>query len=47
MKMSNKAKRISAGAVIAITFLVYQFGKDIMKIGIKDGKATKMAMAKK
>lgn len=45
--MSNKAKRISAGAVIAITFLTYQFGKDIVKIGIKDGKATKMAMAKR
>ncbi|MET3979305.1 hypothetical protein ABIB62_001891 [Mucilaginibacter sp. UYP25] len=45
--MSNKAKQISAGAMIMITFLVYQFGKDIMKIGIKDGKATKTAMAKK
>jgi hypothetical protein len=45
--MSRKAKQITSGAVIAITFLVYQFGKDIMKIGIKDGKATKMAMAKK
>jgi hypothetical protein len=44
--MSNKAKKITSGAVIMITFLVYQFGKDIMKIGIKDGKATKMAMAK-
>jgi hypothetical protein len=29
------------------TFLVYQFGKDITPIGIKEGKATKMAMAKK
>lgn len=45
--MSNTAKKISAGAFIAITFLTYQFGKDIMKIGIKDGKATKIALAKK
>lgn len=45
--MSRTAKKISTGAVIAITFLAYQFGKDIMKIGIKNGKATKMAMAKR
>ncbi|MEB0262529.1 MULTISPECIES: hypothetical protein [unclassified Mucilaginibacter] len=45
--MSNKAKKISAGAIIAIAFLTYQLGKDIVKIGIKDGKATQMAITKK
>ncbi|MFA6087878.1 hypothetical protein [Mucilaginibacter sp.] len=45
--MSKNAKRISSAAIIMASFLLYQFGKDIMKIGIKDGKATKEAMAKK
>lgn len=26
---------------------IYHFGKDIVKMGIKDGKATREAMAKK
>jgi hypothetical protein len=43
----NKTKKISTAAIVAITFLAYQFGKDVVKMGIKDGKATKVAMAQK
>lgn len=34
-----KAKRtIPAALIISISFFVYHFGKDIYKIGVKDGK---------
>ena len=36
-----KTKRtVSAGLIVMICFFIYNFGKDIYKIGIKDGKAT-------
>jgi hypothetical protein len=45
--MSNTAKKISTGVIVALSVLSYKLSKDIMKIGIKDGKVTKTAMAKK
>lgn len=43
----SATKKISTGAVIVFSFLIYHFAKDIVKIGIKDGKATREMMAKK
>jgi hypothetical protein len=43
----SRTKKITSTTVIVFSFLVYHFAKDIVKIGIKDGKATREMMAKK
>jgi hypothetical protein len=41
------SKKITRSTVIVFAFLAYHFAKDIVKIGIKDGKATHAQMVKK
>jgi len=46
MNNTNKAARFLTILIISLTPLAYRFATDIFKIGIKDGKATKAAMAR-
>ncbi|MDN5287763.1 MAG: hypothetical protein JWR38_4037 [Mucilaginibacter sp.] len=41
------SKKITRTTVIGFAFLAYHFAKDIVKIGIKEGKATHALIAKK
>lgn len=43
----NKPKNIARAAIIAFSLLTYHVAKDVVKIGIKDGKATHELMTKK
>ena len=43
----NRSKNIARTAIIAFAVLAYHVAKDVVKIGIKDGKATHELMAKK
>jgi hypothetical protein len=43
----NKPKNIARTLIIAFAVLAYHVGKDVVKIGIKDGKVTHELMAKK
>lgn len=45
--MSKRIKHISAVAIVVVSMLAYHFSKDIYKMGVKDGKTTKQALAKK
>jgi len=47
MQKSQSYKIKITTLIIALIPFIYHVGKDIIKIGIKDGKATRETMAKK